>query len=68
MNQTGGSGRQRSRGSEHEPGNDGDDLSAWRWRNYTEHLADLGYDLHGGTAANDDVSGAVDGDLRRSTR
>lgn len=68
MNQTGGTGRQGWSGSERENGNDGDDLSAWRWRCYTEHLADLGYDLHGGTVADDDLSEAVDGYLRHSTR
>jgi hypothetical protein len=24
------------------------DLDTWRWRNYTDHLRDLGYDLTGG--------------------
>ena len=26
----------------------------WRWRNYTEHLSDLGYDLGNGSAAADE--------------
>lgn len=30
-----------------DPGVDPDELEEWRWRNYTEHLIDLGYDLHG---------------------
>ncbi len=26
-----------------------DSLREWRWRSYTEHLEDLGYDLDGGS-------------------
>ena len=32
-----------------EPREDGPDaLREWRWRSYTDHLEDLGYDLDGG--------------------
>jgi hypothetical protein len=32
-----------------EPGDDAPDaLREWRWRSYTDHLEDLGYDLDGG--------------------
>jgi hypothetical protein len=27
-----------------------DDVREWRWRNYTDHLTDLGYELHGASA------------------
>ena len=30
------------------------DLDSWRWRNYTDHLRDLGYDLSGGTNLDSD--------------
>lgn len=33
-----------------EPRDDGpDSLREWRWRSYTDHLEDLGYDLDGGS-------------------
>ncbi|MDQ4036431.1 MAG: hypothetical protein M3153_10955 [Chloroflexota bacterium] len=44
-----------------------DSAAEWRWRNYTEHLSDLGYDLGNGSAAGDDdsVGSAVSHDLSR---
>ena len=32
-----------------DPDSKEDRLSEWRWRTYCDHLADLGYDLEGGT-------------------
>ena len=45
------------------------DVREWRWRNYTDHLTDLGYELHGASADAahaDELAQAVDGYRRRS--
>jgi len=36
-----------------------DSGAEWRWRNYTDHLLDLGYDLGDGSAADDDDAGGA---------
>ena len=43
-----------------------EDLAAWRWRNYTQYLTDLGYDLHGGGAPDDGLDDALGGYARRT--
>ena len=49
---------------------DSADARDWRWRNYTDHLIDLGYELHGRTtdaAPNaSELEQAVDDYQRRS--
>jgi hypothetical protein len=42
--------------------------SEWRWRNYTDHLEDLGYELHGASAADeaDGLTQAIEGYRRRA--
>jgi hypothetical protein len=43
-----------------------DSGAEWRWRNYAEHLSDLGYDLGDGSAADDDpLDRAVSDYLKR---
>lgn len=32
-----------------------DSGAEWRWRNYVDHLSDLGYDLGDGSARDDDA-------------
>jgi len=44
-----------------------EDLAAWRWRNYTDHLCDLGYDLDGGGAP-EDVGRAISAHRERARR
>ncbi len=49
---------------------DSDDAREWRWRNYTDHLMDLGYELHGASADGvpdpSELGRAVDDYQRRS--
>lgn len=33
-----------------------EDLREWRWRSYTDHLLDMGYDLAAGQSASDESS------------
>ena len=40
---------------------DEENLEAWRWRSYTAHLADLGYDLHGGGPPDEGLDEAIAG-------
>jgi hypothetical protein len=47
-----------------------DSGAEWRWRNYVDHLSDLGYDLGDGSALDDDPLYVAVSDylLRRSDR
>lgn len=36
-------------------------LETWRWRSYTAHLADLGYDLDAGGPPDDTFEGVIAG-------
>lgn len=36
-----------------------DSGAEWRWRNYVDHLSDLGYDLGDGSAVDDDPMDAA---------
>lgn len=38
---------------------DGRDVEEWRWQNYFDHLADLGYDLDGGRESVSIEAGAI---------
>jgi hypothetical protein len=45
-----------------------EDLAAWRWRNYTAHLTDIGYDLDAGGPPDDGFDDAVRGFRKRAGR
>lgn len=42
-------------------GADEESLETWRWRSYTAHLADLGYDLDAGGPPDDTFEAAIAG-------
>lgn len=51
---------------QHNPTTQPDSGAEWRWRNYTNYLADLGYDLANGSADHDGaLEGAVSDYLSR---